>query len=46
MAELNRGFEAGALKPPQLQSALLGRAIESYERVASRAAAAKEILTF
>jgi NADPH2:quinone reductase len=46
MAELNRGFEAGALQPPKVESVPFERAIESYEKVASRAGTIKHILTF
>lgn len=46
MAELNRGFEVGALKAPKVEPVRFGRAILSYEKLATQAGAAKQILTF
>lgn len=46
MAELNRGFETGSLKPPNLEPVPFDRAIASYEQVAAQAGATKQILTF
>lgn len=46
LAELSRGFEAGSLKPPDLEAAPFDRAVESYEKVATQSGAKKQILTF
>jgi NADPH:quinone reductase-like Zn-dependent oxidoreductase len=45
MQELNRGFEAGALHAPELESAPFNGAISSYEKV-SKGTSTKQILTF
>lgn len=45
MADLNRGFESGALHAPALEGVPFEFAIESYERVAHRTGTAKQILT-
>jgi NADPH:quinone reductase len=46
MAELNRGFEAGSLKPLDRQSVPFDRAIASYEEVGAHPGATKQVLTF
>jgi NADPH:quinone reductase-like Zn-dependent oxidoreductase len=46
MADLNRGFEAGYLKPPDIQPVPFERAIASYEHVAAHTGATKQILTY
>ena len=46
MAELNRGFEAGALKPPNGEPVPFDKAIASYERIAAQTGTTKQILTF
>jgi len=46
MAELNRGFDAGALAPPKVQPVPFEQAIATYEQVASHRVTGKQILTF
>jgi NADPH:quinone reductase-like Zn-dependent oxidoreductase len=46
MAELNRGFEVGSLKPLNRQSVPFDRAIASYEEVAAQPGTTKQVLTF
>ena len=46
MAELNRGFEAGALQAPKLEPAQFDHAILSYEKVAKQSGVLKQILIF
>ncbi len=46
MADLNRGFEAGSLRAPDVQPVPFEHAIAAYEHVAAEAGATKQILTF
>jgi NADPH:quinone reductase len=46
MAELNRGFEAGSLKPLDRQSVPFDQAIASYEEVRAHPGTTKRVLTF
>lgn len=46
MAELNRGFEAGVLNPPDGERVPFDRAIASYGKVAAQSGTPKQILTF
>lgn len=46
MAELTRGFEAGALEPPHFESVPFDRAIASFKKVAAQAATSKLVRTF
>lgn len=46
MAELNRGFEAGALRIPAGEDVPFDHALEGYEKIAAHTASAKQILTF
>jgi NADPH:quinone reductase-like Zn-dependent oxidoreductase len=46
MAELNRGFEAGALKASDGERVPFDRSIASYERIAAQTGTPKQILTF
>jgi NADPH2:quinone reductase len=46
MADLNRGFAAGALRAPAVEGVPFERAVESYEKVAAHTEAVKQILTF
>lgn len=45
MAELNRGFEGGALHAPANEGVPFEHALESYEKIATHAANVKQILT-
>ena len=44
--ELRQGFEGGILKTPPFDAVPFENAVEAYERVASRTARAKQVLTF
>jgi hypothetical protein len=46
MQEITRGFEEGALHPPEVESAPFDEAVRSYDKVAKGEAALKQILTF
>jgi NADPH:quinone reductase len=46
MADLNRGFEAGSLKPLDRQSVPSDRAIANYEEVRVHPGTTKQVLTF
>lgn len=46
MAELNRGFEAGSLKPLDRQSVPFDCAVTSYEEVGAHPGTTKQVLTF
>jgi hypothetical protein len=44
--KLCSGFEAGALKPPAVESLPFGNAIQAYERLVAGKTNAKQVLTF
>jgi NADPH2:quinone reductase len=44
--ELRRGFETGALKPPQIEIVPFEKAVDAYSRVAARQARTKQVLSF
>lgn len=46
MCELDRGFQTGALVPPELESVPFDRAIEAYAKVLARSGASKQVLSF
>jgi NADPH:quinone reductase-like Zn-dependent oxidoreductase len=45
-AELNAGFETGALKPPRIETVPFEKAVDAYTRMAAREAKAKQVLSF
>jgi NADPH:quinone reductase-like Zn-dependent oxidoreductase len=45
-AELQRGFETGALTPPPIEIVPFEKAVEAYSRVAARQAKVKQVLSF
>jgi NADPH2:quinone reductase len=45
-AEIARGFEAGVLKPPPVESVPLAKAVDAYTRVAGGLAKVKQVLSF
>jgi NADPH:quinone reductase len=45
-AEIARGFEAGALKPPLVEVVPFEKAVDAYNRVAGGLAKAKQVLSF
>jgi NADPH:quinone reductase-like Zn-dependent oxidoreductase len=44
--QLRAGFEAGALKPPQIEMVLFEQAVDAYSRVAAGESKAKLVLSF
>jgi NADPH:quinone reductase-like Zn-dependent oxidoreductase len=44
--ELRRGFETGALTPPPIEIVPFDKALDAYNRVASRQAGTKQVLSF
>ena len=44
--QLRSGFEAGALKPPPIETVPFEKAVDAYSRVAARQAKTKQVLTF